>query len=231
MGGMLKTHCRGLVFLIMAFAYGGSVYAGPEEDYQAGLKSYRDGDVVGAMPTLRKAADADHPKAQVLFAEVLDRAEFDEDAVAYYRKAAVQGEPDGMVGLASMLAGGEGVKKKDPLEARDWIQKAGELGHEQAINLMAQAYMRAELGMTEAEQNSAAALRWIELAAQQNYLPAVDTLVQAYRVGGKLTVSADPKMAERYLAQANRLRGIEPGKGKKKGRKIQVVPVTTQDAK
>lgn len=229
MGGMLKTHCRGLVFLIMAFAYGGSAYAGPEEDYQAGLKSYRDGDVVGAMPTLRQAADADHPKAQVLLAEVLDRAEFDEDAVAYYRKAAAQGEPDGMLGLGAMLAAGDGVDKKAPIEAREWIQKAAELRHEQSVNVMAQAYMRAELGITEAEMNSSDALRWIELAAQQNYLPAVDALAEAYRVGGKLTVSTDAKAAERYLAQANRLRGIEPGKGKKKSRKI--VPVTTQDAK
>lgn len=216
----------------MVFTYAVAAYAGTDEDYQAGLKSYRDGDVVGAMPTLRKAADAGHPKAQVLFAEVLDRAEFDEDAIAYYRKAAGQGEPDGMVGLASMLAGGEGVKKKDPLEAREWIQKAAELGHEQATNLMAQAYLRAELGVTEAEQNSAAALRWIELAAQQNYLPAVDALVQAYRVGNKLTLSADPKMAERYFAQANRLRGIELGKGKKKkSKKIEVTPANAQEMK
>jgi TPR repeat protein len=230
-GEMLKKHCRGLVFSIMAFTYVASACAGADEDYLAGLKSYRDGDVVGSMAPLRKAADAGHPKAQVLFAEVLDRAEFDEDAIAYYRKAANQGEPDGMVGLASMLAGGEGVKKKDPLEAREWIQKAAELGHVQATNLMAQAYMRAELGITEAETNSATALHWIELAAQQDYLPAVDALVQAYRLGDRLTVSADQKNAERYLAQANRLRGIEPGKGKKKGRKAQTAPATTKEVK
>jgi uncharacterized protein len=229
---MLKNHCRGLAFSILVLTYAVSACAGTEEDYQAGLKSYRDGDVVGSMPTLRKAADAGHPKAQVLFAEVLDRAEFDEDAIAYYRKAAAQGDPDGMVGLASMLAGGEGVKKKAPLEAREWIQKAAELGHEQAINLMAQAYLRAELGVTEQEQNTSAALHWVELAAQQNYLPAVDALVQAYRVGNKLTVSTDPKMVERYSAQANRLRGIEPGKGKKKKtKKIEVAPANAQEIK
>lgn len=89
MGGMLKIYCWGLVFLIMVFVYGGFVYVGFEEDYQVGLKSYWDGDVVGVMFMLCKVVDVDYFKVQVLFVEVFDRVEFDEDVVVYYWKVVV----------------------------------------------------------------------------------------------------------------------------------------------
>jgi len=202
----------------------GACLAGPEEDYQAGFKSYQAGDVVGAMPGLRKAANAGHAKAQVLLAELLDRAEFDEEAVAYYRKAADQGDADGMFGYGVMVAAGEGVKKKDPLEGRRWIRKAAELGHKQAINVLGQAYLNAELGLAEADRQSREALRWVELAAQNDYLPAVDALAEAYRTGSGLPVAANARLAEEYVAQANRLRGIDPAKKKKKGRRLPAPP-------
>lgn len=222
----MRRHMRwGLsVLLAGVLAYGGTCLAGPEEDYQAGLKSYQDGDVVGAMPGLRKAANAGHAKAQVLLAELLDRSEFDEEAVAYYRKAADQGDADGMFGYGVMVAAGEGVKKKDPAEGRRWIQKAAEQGHKQAIAVIGQAYLKAELGITESQRATPEALRWIELAAHHDYLPAVDALADAYRTGSGLAVTANAKLAEEYLAQANRLRGIDPAKKKKKGRKIVVSP-------
>ena len=217
------------VALVWAMLQIAPALAGPAEDYAAAFKSYQDGDVVGARPGLRKAAAAGHAKAQVLLAEILDRSEFDEEAVALYRKAAEQGDADGMFGLGVLTAAGEGVAKKDLLEGRRWIRKAAEMGHKQAIGVMAQAYLKGELGLSEADLNSAEALRWIELAAQQDYLPAVDALAQAYRSGGPYGLAADGKLAAQYLAQANRLRGIDPAKTKKKGKKIQVVPAAPQE--
>jgi len=219
---MLQNFCRRLLVLIF-FGLGcyGMSLAGPNEDYQAALKSYQDGDVVGAMPGLRKAADAGHPKAQVLLAELLDRAEIDEDAAAYYRKAAEQGDADGMFGYGVMLAAGEGVKK-DLLGARRWINKAAELGHLQAINVIAQAYLAADLGLADKDRNSSDALRWVELAAKNDYLPALDALADAYRTGGGLPVTANEKLAAEYRAQANRVRGIDPAKKKKKVRRVGV---------
>jgi uncharacterized protein len=199
-----------------------SVHAGSDEDYQAALKSYRAGDVVGSMPGLRKAADAGHPGAQALLAELLDRAEFDEDAVVYYRKSAEQGDPEGMFGLGVMTAAGEGLKEKDTAEGRRWIEKAAELGHKNAIAVMAQAYLMGKLNIREDERNTVAALKWVQLAAEQGYLPALDALSEAYRTGGALTVSVDLKLAEQYLATANRLRGIDPSKGKKRKKKKKV---------
>lgn len=190
--------------------------AGPNEDYQAGFKSFQEGDVVGAMGPLRNAANAGHPKAQVLLAEILDRSEFDEDAVALYRKAADQGDPDGMFGLGAMLAAGEGVKKKEPVEGRKWIEKAAGLDQKQAINVMAQAYLKGELGLSEADRDTPQALHWVRLSAENDYLPAIDALAAAYTNGDRLGVTADKAMADRYLAQANRLRNIDPTKAKKK---------------
>lgn len=199
------------------------VVAGPNEDYAAGFKSFQENDIVGAMTSLRAAANAGHAKAQVLLAEILDRSEFDEDAVALYRKAAEQGDPDGMFGLGAMTASGEGLKKKDPIEGRNWIQKAAEQGHKQAISVMAQAYLKGELGLTEAERAAPAALQWVKLAAENDYLPAIDALIVAYSSGSFLGVAPDRALVEQYQAQANKIRNIGPVKVKKKPRRVSQV--------
>lgn len=192
------------------------VLAGTVEDFEAGLRSYRAGDIVGAMAPLRNAANAGHAKAQVLLAEILDRSELDEDAIALYRKAADQGDADGMFGLGVMLAGGEGVKKKEPIEGRKWIEKAAGLGQMQAINVMAQAHLNLDLGFTEADRESAQALHWIQQAAANDYLPAIEALIAAYSSGNRWGLTADKAMADQYFAQMNRIRTTEPAKTKKK---------------
>lgn len=212
-------HLRLILLLVLVGGAPAALAAG-DEDYAAALKNFQDGDVVGAMPGLRRAAATGHTKAQVLLAEILDRSEFDEEAVALYREAAGKGDADGMFGYATMLAAGEGLKQKDPVQARGWFEKAAELGHRQAIGVMAQAHLRGELGVTAGEQQSPAALRWIEMAAKLDYLPAVDALAQAYRSGGSLGLEANPRLAGQYQAQSDRLRGIDPARAKKKGRRV-----------
>lgn len=215
---MRKLICHG--FLAGGAFVASMVWAGPAEDYQAGLKSFQVGDIVGAMGPLRNASQAGYAKAQVLLAEILDRSEFDEDAVALYRKAAEQGDADGMFGLGAMIGAGEGVKTRDLAEARHWINKAAELGHKQAINVIAQAYFKLELGFTEADRDSPKALHWQILSAENEYLPALDALVAAYSDGGLFGVSPDRALAEKYQNQANKIRNIEPGKAKRKQRRV-----------
>ena len=190
--------------------------ADDKEDYDQGYKQFYDGDMVGAMASLRKAVAAGNVKAMVLLAEILDSSEFDEEAVALYRQAAEKGDPDGMFGLGAMTVAGEGLKEKNPAEGLSWVKKAAELGQQQAVIFMAQSYLKGELGFTEADRNTPEALRWVKEAAQKDYLPAVDALAQAYQAGGMLSVSADPKLAAEYVAQGNKIRRIEPVKGKKK---------------
>lgn len=202
-----------------ALLLAGSAQAGPEEDYQAGLKSYREGDIVGAMTPLRAAALAEHAKAQALLAEILDRTDFDADALALYRKSASQGDPDGMFGLGAMLVSGEGTPK-DIATGRSWLLKAAEAGQQQAVNVIAQGYLKSELGYTEAERDTPEALAWVKRAADNGYLPAIDALAAAYAAGNALSVAANPALAEEYRNQANRIRQIDPGKTKKKQRRM-----------
>lgn len=210
--------CRALGFAGIMMVSAGAI-AGPDEDYAAGFKSFQQNDIVGAMGPLRSAANAGHAKAQVLLAEILDRSEFDEDAVALYRKAADQGDPDGMFGLGAMTAAGEGTKK-DVLEGRRWILKAAERGHKQAINVMAQAYVKGELGLSDADRVTPEALKWVTQAAENDYLPAIDALIAAYGGGNALGVSPNRALVEQYQAQANKLRNIGTAKAKKKPRRI-----------
>lgn len=208
---------RSFCCLLLLAGLGGSVLAGPDEDFQAGAKSLGAGDVVGSMAPLRRAALAGHAKAQVMLAEILDRSEFDEEAIDLYRQAAAQGNIDGMFGLGAMTVSGEGTKK-DVAAGRGWILKAAEQGQPQAINVIAQAYLNGELGMSAAERETPEALNWVKRAAANDYLPAIDALAAAYATGSGLAVAADRALAEQYQAQANRIRNIEPGKKKKQRR-------------
>jgi TPR repeat protein len=216
---LIMKSCRKYAFIAGVFCISASALAGPDEDYQAGVKSFRDGDVVGAMTPLRSASLAGHAKAQALLAEILDRTDFDEDAIALYRLSAAQGEPDGMFGLGVMTASGEGTRK-DVLAGRDWILKAADKGLVLAVNVVAQAYLKGELGYGDADRNTPEALLWIKRAAANEYLPAIDALAAAYATGSGLAVEADRAQAESYQAQANRIRNIDPNKGKKKQRRM-----------
>lgn len=193
-----------------------TAFAGNEEDYADGLKSFRDGDVVGAMMKLKKPADSGHAKSQALLGQVLDWAEFDDEALGYFKKAADQGDLDGMYDYGRMLASGEGVKDKDIQEGRQWLLKAAESGHRLAINVIADAYLNGGLGFNQADRNSQAALVWVRKAADNDYLPAVDLLSEAYRTGQGLPVDIDLIIANEYLAKSYSLRGIDPAKQKKR---------------
>lgn len=210
---------RGLCLASGLVLFAGPLFAAAEEDYQAGLKSYRSGDIVGAMAPLRQASLDGHAKAQALLAEILDRTDFDDDAIALYRKSAEQGDLDGMFGLGVMTVSGEGTKK-DLLGGRAWILKAAESGHVQAVNAIAQGYLKGDLGYTEADRDTPEALRWVKRAAENDYLPAIDALVAAYGSGNALGVQVDKGLSEQYQAQANRIRALDPGKGKKKQRRL-----------
>lgn len=204
-----------------------------DEDYALGYQKYTEGDIVGAMTPLRKGALAGHVRSMVLLAQILDISEFNDEAIELFRKAAEQGDAEGMFGLGVMIAAGEGVKTKDPVEGMRWIRKAAELGVPRAINVVAQAYLRAELGIGEAERNTPEALRWSQLAAKNDYLPAIDALIEAYSRGGGLLgiATPDPAMADAYVVQANKVRNIDPSKmKKKKGRKADAQPANAPQA-
>ncbi len=58
--------------------------------------------------SLRKAAEQGDALSQALLGDTLDKAEFNEEAVGYFRKSAEQGNADGQLGLGAMLLPGRG---------------------------------------------------------------------------------------------------------------------------
>lgn len=186
-----------------------------EEDYQRGERAYRSGDVVTAMAALRRAAEQGHAPSQVLLAEILDRAEFDEEALAWYRKAAEQGDPAGEYGVGAMVLAGEGVKK-DPQQAWFWFARAGEKKFAPAIIAMANAHIQAAQGNVAPGPDASRAGEWLRRAAEIDYLPAVEALAHAYRDGG-FGLERNGPLADRYAAQAESLKKKLAGsKGGKK---------------
>ena len=206
---VFATKIKRWVFPILGtFFLTSQVIAGPAEEFETGRKSYRDGDIVSAMAPLKRASEAGHAAAQALYGQILDRSEFNEEAVEWFRKSAEQGDPDGQYGFGSMLATGEGIKR-DVVSARMWIEKAAAQGHALATNLLAQSYINGQLGVTEAERSSPNAISVLKRAADIDFLPAIEALAQAYATGGYGT-PPDPVAAEKYAQKARERRNAKP---------------------
>lgn len=203
---MNSTICR--LFLLVALA-SGSAFAAPQDDFNAGRKAYLAGDVVGAMPMLKRAADAGHADAQSLYAYVMDKADYDEEAARYFRLAAEQGHPDGQYGLGVLYADGEGVSR-DPGAARQWWQRAGAQGHALAILALSHAVIGGNMGF-DRDRPDAEALAWVNKAAELGSPPALAYLARGHRSGAFGAVD----VARAELLEA-RMRALNPPP--KKGR-------------
>lgn len=200
---------------ILALLHAGPAQAGPAEDYAEGTRQrYAVGDLIAAMPLLRRAADAGHAAAQAAIGEILDHADSDGEAIEYFRKSAAQGNADGQFGLATMLVAGEGAPK-NLAEARKWIVMAAEQGHKIAINELAQAYIVGGLDIPDDKRQSAEALRWIRTAADNGYLTAMDKMAAAYRTG-ELGLAIDLKAADQWAEKTRKIRGAPKGRRAKK---------------
>lgn len=190
--------------------------ADAEQEYKEGHEKWASGDLIGALPLLRKAADAGHAPAQALYGYLLDEADNDVDAADYYRRAADQGNPDGALGLAGLYFAGDGGLDKNQQAARELLEKAASTGHAQAtINLS--HYYAIGLGVGESEKVPAEALKWIQKAADLNDLPSLKRLERAYREGN-LGLSIDPKKADAIQKKIYQVQGIDPNAVKKKRR-------------
>lgn len=177
-----------------------------DEGFQQARKMFVRGDVVGAMPLLRKAADEGHAPAQALLAQILDQAEFDKEAVDYFRKAALQGNADGEYGLGTMYAGGEGVAR-DPQEALRWYRLAAGHGHDRAILVLALAHLRGDLGLTDRRRDDGQARQWIRMAAEKGDVQAMDGLAKSLR-SGDFGFAVDPGQAAEWDARVKKLRAV-----------------------
>lgn len=200
---LFKLCHRRLALVLLAWTWTALAQAGAPEDFAEGDKAYQRGDVVTAMEFLRKAADAGHAKAQARLGFILDRSEFDDEAVKYFRLSAGQREAEGQFGLATMYISGEGVKK-DMAEARRLLVMSADQGHYPAIQVLAGAYIKGELKMASGEEAQVSG--WLRTAADNGFLPAVDLVGKAFETG-EFGFTPDAKLAAEYRSKAETIRG------------------------
>jgi len=189
-----------------------SVRAGPAEDYQGGLAAYRAGDVAGAMAPLKRAADSGHAPAQALYGTLLDSADFDEEAAAYLRKSAEQGDADGQYGLAKMYLTRE-AKAPDEGDMNRLMRSAAAQGHEQAIISMALAYVGRDPRLGAADPADPEAAKFLLRAAELGDRTSIEQLAHAYRAGG-YGLAVDAAKADHWAARL--ASQVAPKKGAKK---------------
>lgn len=208
---------RAIVCLLALLPVGAAI-GSPEDDYKTAREAYyARGDIMAAMPLLKRAGDAGHAGAQSLYAFLLDQSDDDEVAVKYYRMAVDQGYPEAMFGLAKMYAGGEGVKA-DQVEAKRLYEQAADHGVEQAYYVLALAYMNGGLGLTDAQRAAPEALKWIRGAADRNHVKSLERLVQVYTVG-EFGAAPDPVEVTRVKERLAALLPADPNAAKKRRRR------------
>lgn len=176
-----------------------AAHAAPADDHARGLRAYQQGDVTTAMAALRPAAKAGHAPAQSLLGLIMDRAGFVAEAAQWWQQAAAQSDAEAHMGLANLYLTGRGVAK-DEKRALQHFSEAAAQGHAAAVEAVARAWLKGELG-ARAESDPAAARAAIQRAAEAGHLPSADALVLAYREG-RYGLPVDAQQAEAWKTRA-----------------------------
>lgn len=189
--------CASLALAAAEPATGGKVNS-PQEDFEIADKADKNDDMIKANTYYRKAADAGHPVAQARLGHILYRAGASYLAYHYFKKAAEQGDIDGMYGMGYMTQGGEGGPDQDFIEARKWYIAAAEKGHEKSLTTIADGCIGPNKGMllkSGSKENAEKMLKdfaalcgpdplaILKRAADKKYVPAIVTLAEVLRTG------------------------------------------------
>ena len=199
----------GVVRAILALGLSAALYgaaavgvAAPQDDHRAAMAAYAQGDIVAAMQLLRAPAAAGHAPSQALLAFMLDRADFPEEAVRWYREAARQGHAVAISALGGLYATGRGVAK-DEKAAWEHFSKAADLGDSLSIEVVADAYLKGRFAGIELDAGQAAPA--VRRAAERGHLASMEALAQAY-TSGRLGLSADGAEASAWRERVKQAR-------------------------
>jgi TIR domain/Sel1 repeat len=102
------------------------------------------------------------------------------EAVAWFRKAAVQGHAAAQNSLGRMYCDGRGGLAEDEAEAARWFRKAAEQGYAVAQYDLGRMY---ESGRGGLARDEAEAVRWYRKAAEQGNVDAKNNLARLGRAG------------------------------------------------
>ncbi len=155
---------------------------------------------VDEVSGLKERADKGDAQARyqlgLRYAEGIDVARDEAEAVRWFRKAAEQGYAAAQNDLGAMYAPGRGVKQ-DYAEALRWYRKAAEQGEAQAQNSLGAMY---SLGQG-AVQDDVEAVRWFRKSAEQGFALAQSNLGAMYAEGRGVT--QDGAEAVRWYSKAS----------------------------
>jgi uncharacterized protein len=138
-----------------------------EKDFDAGMEAYSRGDFATAMKKWKPLAEDGNLSAQTNLGVMyyqgrgMDAPNYQE-ALRWYRIAAMQGYPDAQFNLGLAHMEGKGVAR-DFSQAVRWYKMAGDNGYLQAQIMLADMYLKGQ--GVPADQKEAA--KWYALAAEQ----------------------------------------------------------------
>jgi len=137
-----------------------------EAAFEEGMEAYSKGDFQTAHAKWRPLAEGGNPSAQtnlgVMYYQGRGVARNYEEAVKWYKMAALKGYPDALFNLGVAYAEGKGVER-DAREALRWYRLAGENGYVAAQLLLADTYYKGN-GVAVDHREAA---KWYQQAAQQ----------------------------------------------------------------
>lgn len=176
------------------YSLGGCYFEGRgvPQDYDEAAKWYQKaadqgneyaGKYVDAIKTIKAAKQGDaYAQCKLgglyLAGDVMEQNK--NEAVNWYRKAAVQGNENAQFELGSLYCGKGGVLKKDMAKAIDWWLKAANLGHAKAQFNIGACYYNGE----GVEKDLTEAVKWFRKAGDQGHVDAQIILGKIYYFGG-----------------------------------------------
>ena len=132
-----------------------------EEYYDEGMNEYNEINYGQALSNFRKAADLGHAPSQAMLGTLLDASEYNEEAREWFQLAADQGNVEGQLGLARMLAIGDGGEVDFPGAVKLYTA-AAESGSLEAMRILEANYRNGKLGLKIDPER---ADYWLERAA------------------------------------------------------------------
>lgn len=201
-----------LVFTLLGVS--AMAFADPAADYDAGMTSYRTGDIVGSMAPLKRAADAGHARAQAMYGSILDSAEMNDDALRYLGMAADQNDPDGQYGLATMYMTGE-AKAPNEGDISRLVRAAAAQGHERALITLGLAYISSDPRLGAENPDHPEAAGFVVKAAEIGDVVAISALIEAYKVG-RFGLTPDPALSDKWATRLAEIRGQSANTGSRR---------------
>ncbi|MCC7252159.1 PDZ domain-containing protein [Hyphomicrobium sp.] len=167
---------------------------------QGTLTVWRVGDdATGYLSALRDLADRGSTPAMMFLARLYTNGtgvqRDAEEAVSWFKKAALAGSTNGMLLYGDALASGTGTVK-DVTEAQRWIRKSAESGNVAALFRLGRMYRDGEGLMRDPLE----AINLFKKAAEANYTPAMVAVGLMFEGGGGL--EADHLQAVQWYKRA-----------------------------